>query len=342
MKKSTLHSTNFSRLLCVALVAAMAFPFLLTGCSSKGTMVNNMAADSVVSSANQEMKSDRPAAAEEVMAMDTLASDPLTANQVLANKNVKLIWYADVSMETLDFDSLVNQVAQTVGEYEGYVESSSVSGGTRLNGMAERRYADYAIRIPADRLNDFLIQVGTLGNITYKNLRSEDITLEYADNEARKATLQLEEKKLMELLEQATNLADIIQLESRLSEIHYQLDGLSSTLRKYDDLVDYSTVYLSLHEVNKITESPKTLGERISSGFADSLYSLQVFAEDTIVFIVARSPILLLLGVILVLACLLLKKLNKRNKEKVAQYNEKRRASMEKREEERKNNNQEK
>lgn len=334
MKKNTLFSvfSHSKKMVTLALAGALTLSLLFTGCGSSKSYA---AGDSDYAPAENTKQSwaSSPTAVQEEMAQDTAADDgaALTEagpNQVLQNKNVKLIWFADVTMETLDFEPLIAGIEETVAQYQGYVESSSVSGGNRLTGGRDRHYADYTIRVPSQQLNGFLNQMGTLGNITYQNLRSENITLEYADNEARKMTLELEEKKLMELLEQATDLADIIQLESRLSEIHYQLDALSSTLRKYDDLVDYSTVYLTVNEVQKITETPLTLGQRISTGFSDSLYELKILGENLLVFLIARSPILLLVAVIAVLIVLLLKRLNKRNKEKIAQYNEQRQAAM--------------
>lgn len=335
MKKNTLSSvfSHSKKMVTLALAGALTLSLLFTGCGSSKSYAAGDSDYAPAANTKQSWASS-PTAVKEEMAQDTAPADNGAAlteagpNQVLQNKNVKLIWFADVTMETLDFEPLIAEIEKTVAQYQGYVESSSVSGGNRLTGGRDRHYADYTIRVPSQQLNGFLNQMGTLGNITYQNLRSENITLEYADNEARKMTLELEEKKLMELLEQATDLADIIQLESRLSEIHYQLDALSSTLRKYDDLVDYSTVYLTVNEVQKITETPLTLGQRISTGFSDSLYELKILGENLLVFLIARSPILLLVAVIAGLIVLLLKRLNKRNKEKIAQYNEQRQAAM--------------
>jgi len=292
---------------------ALSFCLLFAGCSSGSKVMN----DSAPQTAAAEAPMASPAEMEEMgitTAMDSsmdLKSEPTT--DPLAGKNIKLIWTANLDIETLDYDQLVKGLNQLVADFDGYIESSYTHGGQRLSGYSQSRYGSYTIRIPADNLDAFLEQMGTIGNVTSRSKSSQNITLDYADNEARKETLLLEQQKLMELLEQATELEDIITLESRLSEVHYQLDGYSSTLRRYDDLVDYSTVELSVSEVKQITEvEAATIPQRISAGFKESLFQLKEFFGDFIVFITARSPILLTWALVILLIVLLVRKLRKR------------------------------
>lgn len=295
------------RSLLALISLALSMSLLLVGCSSKSYSQNASATESPMAPAPMESPAETEMGfVSEDNALD-LKSD-LTTSSPLADKNVKLIWTADLSMETLDFDGCVSGLNQLVTDFGGYIESSYTQGGQRLSGYSNNRYASYTIRIPAQRLDEFLEQMGSIGNVTSRSKSSRNITLDYADNEARKETLQLEQERLMELLAQATELEDIITLESRLSEIHYQLDGYSSTLRRYDDLVDFSTVELSINEVKQITEvDAATIPERISAGFKDSLFQLKEFFGDFFVFITARSPILLAWAIVIVLLVLLVR-----------------------------------
>ena len=58
--------------------------------------------------------------------------------------------------------------------------------------------------------------------------------------------LETEQQRLLELLETAESLDDILTIESRLTEVQYELDSKESQLRTYDNQIDYSTVYLDL------------------------------------------------------------------------------------------------
>ena len=308
-----------------SLALALALSMLLSGCGA--TSMDKMNSTVTMTPSAPQMAPMEGATGgmydtivEEEM-KETPESSAEAASDPLADKNVKLIWRANMEIETLDFNAMIEGMNRSVAEFGGYIESSYVEGGERLNGYNRNRYGDFTIRIPASNLDAFLNQMGSIGNVISRSKSSENITLEYADSEARKATLELEEQKLMELLEQATILEDIITLESRLSEVHYRLDAYSSTLRKYDDLVDYSTVTVYISEVQKMTETKAaTLPERIAAEFSDSLYDLKVFAGDFVVLVIGRSPILLIWAVVIAVMVIVIRKLlkHRRNKPKKA------------------------
>ena len=87
--------------------------------------------------------------------------------------------------------------------------------------------------------------------------------------------LETEQQRLLELLETAESLDDILTIESRLTEVQYELDSKESQLRTYDNQIDYSTVYLDINEVVRYTpQEQKGTWERISTGFRENLYSV--------------------------------------------------------------------
>ena len=142
------------------------------------------------------------------------------------------------------------------------------------------------------------------------------------DTEARIASLQTEYDRLLELLAQAESVDTLIMLEQRLSDVRYQLESYKSQLRTYDNLVDYSTVEISVDEVQRVS-SPEEEGvfARIQSGFSDSLYSVGTGLVDFFVWFVANIPyfaviaVIALIIVLIVMACL---KNSPRHKAKVA------------------------
>ena len=216
-----------------------------------------------------------------------------------AQEGRKLIWRVYMDMETTDFDSATQTLSDLVSQMGGYLDSSSLENYQRSDGRSQR-YASVVARIPSQSLDDFINETGALGNVTNLSRTSEDITLQYTDTESRKRSLEIEQERLMELLEQAQDLESIILLEERLTEVRYQLEDYTSTLMNYDNLVDYSIVSISIQEVTRITEQvEETLGSRISSGFSNSLYRARLTAENFIVFVASNLPALLFWGVII-------------------------------------------
>ena len=171
------------------------------------------------------------------------------------------------------------------------------------------------IRIPADQLDAFLSEVSTQGNITYKNENVQDVTLQYTDITSRKKTLQVEQDRLWALLEKADSVDAVIALESRLSEVRYQLESLESQLRTLDNQVVYSTVYLSIQEVQVLTATdPDTIPVRIQKGFAHSLNQLQTASVDLLVWFVSNLPILIVLAALILVIVWILRKIWKKRR----------------------------
>lgn len=107
----------------------------------------------------------------------------------------------------------------------------------------------------------------------------------------------------------------MIALESRLSEVRYQLESLESQLRTLDNQVVYSTVYLSIQEVQVLTATdPDTIPVRIQKGFAHSLNQLQTASVDLLVWFVSNLPILIVLAVLILVIVWILRKIWRKRK----------------------------
>lgn len=216
----------------------------------------------------------------------------------------KLIRTVSMSLETTQFDTLMDSITKKVTELGGYIENSNISGSSiRYGNDRNQRSAQITARIPADQLPAFITEVEENGNVTGKQEAVEDVTLSYADVESRKKTLEVEQERLWELLEKADTTEAIITLESRLSEIRYQLESYESQLRLMANQVSYSTVNLYVDEVSLFTPTKEeTVGQRIRRGFLENLESVGDALTDLLVWLISTSPaIVLCLAVLFVI-----------------------------------------
>jgi hypothetical protein len=101
------------------------------------------------------------------------------------------------------------------------------------------------------------------------------------------------------LIEKAANLTELLQLEKRLTEVRTDLERVTSQLKVYDNLVDYGTVELSIHEVKEFTPTEEPgFWERLSTGFVTSIRNLGTILTELIIFFVCALPYLLPIGII--------------------------------------------
>ena len=228
----------------------------------------------------------------------------------------KLIRNVSMNLETREFDALTKSISDAVTFFGGYIEQADVSGNSLYwSGERSSRYSNITARIPENKLDAFLTDVSGQGNVTYKNESVQDVTLQYTDITSRKKTLQMEQDRLWELLEKAESIDAVIALEARLSEVRYQLESIESQLRALDNQIVYSTVYLSIQEVQVLTSTdPDTIPVRIQKGLSRSFNTLKISSVDFLVWFISSLPILAVFAVLVFIAVIILKKPLKRRK----------------------------
>ena len=244
------------------------------------------------------------------------ATDPARTSDEAAHVERKLIRNVSMHLETREFDALTKSISDAVTFFGGYMEQSDVSGNS-LYWSDERssRCSNLTARIPENKLDAFLTEVSGQGNVTYKNESVQDVTLQYTDITSRKKTLQMEQDRLWELLEKAESIDAVIALEARLSEVRYQLESIESQLRTLDNQIVYSTVYLSIQEVQVLTSTDQdTIPVRIQKGLSRSLNTLKISSIDFLVWFISSLPILAVFAVLVFIAVIILKKPLKRRK----------------------------
>lgn len=233
--------------------------------------------------------------------------------------NRKLIRTVNMDVETETYDELLETLLQRLEALGGYAESFSTHGnGSNRNG-------NITARVPKERVDEFLQVVEGASNITYRHEEVEDVTLNYVDMESRKKMLQKEQDRLLEFLDEAQTLEDIITLESRLTEVQYELERMESQLRSYDNLIDYSTIHISIDEVVRYTPPvPETTWERISTGFSENLYNVVDGIKEFFIEVIIHIPNIVVFAIVVAFLALIAKIVlsieRKQNQKRKAQY----------------------
>ena len=214
----------------------------------------------------------------------------------------KLITTVEINAETEDLDALMPQLSDHIAQLGGYVEFQNTYYGSAYSSYRHRS-ANMTIRIPADKLSDFLLHVEGASNVISKQQSQDNVTLQYVDTESRVAALEAERDRLMELLEQAVDLSDLLKIEERLTDVLYDLESTTAKLRSLDNQVSYATVNLYIDEVKILTETQEqTVWQRIGSGFGENLRNIGEDIVDFFIWLVTYSPQLIVIGGIIWLA----------------------------------------
>jgi len=145
-----------------------------------------------------------------------------------------------LTLEVATINNSVTQISNEAQQLGGYVVESE------QNGSDSQASAHLALKIPADKLNGLRDSLSTWGKILDQHMLANDITNQYYDSQVRLQTLETEEKRYLEILNQAKTVEDVLKVENALSNIRQQIEQLKGQLKLWNNLVDYSTVNLQL------------------------------------------------------------------------------------------------
>ena len=314
MKKNSIRST-------ILLVVLVSFSLLVSACAKKDMPYYDMNIGdySKGSSDSGEMDVAEAEAADDGSLVSNSAS--LHRNQepdLLAME--KIIHKVDLDVETLEFDDLISNIEEEIEKLGGYVETSNIRG-RKSNSVNGNRWGEIVARIPKDNLGGFVDLVYENSNVVSRTKTSENVTLDYVDTESRKKALEIEQERLFDLLDKAKELEEIITLESRLSNVRYELQNYETKIRTIDNQVDYSTVTINITEVERIVpkvEEKATVYSRIKTGFSETIYDISENLKDFFVWFVINLPYLIIWAVAIIIVVLVLKKsaFKKNRKEK--------------------------
>lgn len=237
-----------------------------------------------------------------------------TSNETKSSRKFVDTYYYDY--ETLEFEASRIELDKVVKRVEGYYEHKEVNQRITYEGY-EVSYGEFIIRIPKNRISSFHQDIRQVGNKLSDSFHSEDVTNQYIDMNARIRSLEIQQERLLSILEKAEDLTSIIELERALSETTYELEKYQSNLNLLKNKVEYTTVHVSLEEVVEetvIEKKPETFSEKVNKGFSETVEDVRTFFESIMLYIITKSPVLLLYAVIVVIIVMVIKRWKNRKK----------------------------
>lgn len=273
------------RICAIVLVTALVLA-LLAACSAKSEITGRVPA---AGDYNGLYDSASDSVAEELKESEKVTTSASSMGQ-------KLVRTMKIEAETNDMDTLLSEMDSRIRSLGGYMEYKSMRNGGSAS-THRYRYADLTIRIPADRLDEFVTHINGQTNVVYYNESADDITLRYVATQSRVTALETEQQRLLELLAKAENMSDLLLIEERLTNVRTELEEVTSQMRLYDNMVDFGTIQLTITEVQAYTAvEEQTLWQKIGSGLAENWQSLCNGAEAVFVFLVTSLPYLIPIG----------------------------------------------
>ncbi len=296
---------RMKKILLALLVMAL---LLITACGSgseKSASATEAVYDKVEYPAEEEWAEPLPTAEPSLTEEDFQVTGAVETNR-------KLIRSASMTLETLHFDQTIADVTALVSRLGGYMESTRIEGESAYSSYSNERSAEFIARVPVSSYDTAQEELAQLGSVRERSENAEDVTDQYYDVQAELDALKIQQERLLTMMEQADKMEDLIALEEALTNVRTRINERTSAIRRYDGLIEYATIRLSINEVVEYSErieKPATFGQRIAETFKGSLDFIRAFGETIVLGIVAVGPFVLVYGggialvVVIVLLC---------------------------------------
>lgn len=241
----------------------------------------------------------------------------------------KLVYTCNLEMETLNYDQSIQRIRDSIAKYEGFVESENeyddahrwyYEDYTKTSGT---KHMSLTVRIPTKYYNDFLNGIEGEDKVISKQSYVDNISRKYYDTTAKIEALKIQQDRLLEMLEQAKEIDDMIAIETRLSEVQYQLNSAKTSLASMDADVAFSTITINVQEVMEYTRDVEpvkknTFVDRLKNTLSETWEFFWEMLEGLLFLVIRLVPLAIVGGAITVIVVLIVKNHKKKKMKKMA------------------------
>lgn len=198
---------------------------------------------------------------------------------------LKIIREANLTLETEQYDDDMQALRALVEENAGFITSNEEWGSGEYS-----RHMTLNVRVPSGALDSFMEQAKTIGSVLSSGITETDVTDQYTDTDRRLKAYQKQYDRVLEMMDQAQTVDELIQIESELSRLEIEMEDCQGALNYWDGRVQYSTVTIDVDEVKRAAEEDQPLGQQMQNALEDSWETFKENAKNALVDAYAALP----------------------------------------------------
>ncbi|OXB06557.1 DUF4349 domain-containing protein [Flavobacterium pectinovorum] len=202
----------------------------------------------------------------------------------------KIIKQASLRFETNNLDDTFAQIQKAITANKGTVQNDSE--GKDYNNI----YRNLTVRIPSQNFDTFIKSISD--GVSYferKEISAEDVTEQYIDLESRLKTKKKLENRYLEILQKATKISEILEIEKQISIIREEIEAKEGQLKYLESRVSESTINIEFYKTIAEKEAIKTsYGSKIWTAIKSGFFGLSSF----LISIISVWPFIILFVVL--------------------------------------------
>ncbi|MGE8342967.1 MAG: DUF4349 domain-containing protein [Flavobacterium sp.] len=216
----------------------------------------------------------------------------------------KIIKEATLRFETDNLENTFNQVQKAVSNNKARIinDSEGKDYGTVFRNLI--------VKVPSQNFDRFISDVSKgVSYFEVKNISAEDVTEQFIDLTSRLNTKKKLEERYLQILQKATKVSEILEIEKQISAIREEIEAKEGQLKYLESRVSESTITIEFYKTIAEKEGVKiSYGSKLWNAVKSGFYTL----SDLLISLLSAWPFVILF---VVFAYFIRRRLKRRKKE---------------------------
>jgi uncharacterized protein related to proFAR isomerase len=207
----------------------------------------------------------------------------------------QLIKTASLRLSVRSIDQTVTEIHRVLKQEQGDIYDFNDRRGNEDN----ERTVSLLIKVPQQNLDQTIEAVSKFGNVIDIQIKSEDVTTQIVDTEARLKNLRQQEAMTQKIMERSGSIKDVLAVSKELAQVREQIERLDAQVKQLKGQVAFSTITLNLEAAGGQSGQEDSLGLQVQDTWHRSTQMAGGFVRGTFlvgVGLVPFLPFLLVLG----------------------------------------------
>ena len=156
----------------------------------------------------------------------------------------KIIKTGNIVLELNKYKAYNNQIHKSVKTFGAYIaQEEQTQGDDKLENSI-------VIKVPVENFDDLINSIGGDSiKVIEKRITSQDVTSEVVDTKARIEAKKIVRQQYLELMRQAKNMKDILEVQTEINTIQEEIESASGRVNYLVHQASYSTVNLKYYQL---------------------------------------------------------------------------------------------
>jgi hypothetical protein len=199
----------------------------------------------------------------------------------------QLIKTAELSLRLESIDKAVGQVRRIVQGKQGDIYDFQ---DDRSGEKANHREAKLVLKVPSPALDETLAEISKLGRVENQSVKSEDVSKQLVDTDARLKNLRQQEGLTQKIMDRSGSVRDILTVSEQLATIREQIEQLDATAKNLHQQVAYSTINLKVAEIQSGNLSGDGFGVQVGETWKNSTHAAGSLATNLALMLLSLVP----------------------------------------------------